>query len=251
MIEERFSKGDSFVHGIDPRVRVLSALFYSIVIAVTGRMEVAFAGLTAAIIFIVLARLSARHVLHRLLIVNAFILMLWLILPFSFTGKSLLQIGPLSMTEQGIHYALMLTVKCNAIILVNLSLLSTCGVFNLVHALDHLRVPNKLIHLLFFIYRYAHVMQHEYCRLRDTLRIRGFKPETSMHTYRTYGAIIGTLMIRGYERSLQIHKAMICRGFRGHYWLLDHFCIKKSDVLAVSIMMLGIVLLLMLQWKIV
>jgi cobalt/nickel transport system permease protein len=250
VIEERFSKGNSLVHGIDPRVRVIAALLYSMFIAVTGELEVAFAGLAAGVILIALARLSARHVLYRLLIVNAFILMLWLILPFSYPGKIIFRVASLIMTEQGVQYTLILTVKCNAIILINISLLSTCGIFNLVHALDHLRVPNKLIHLLFFIYRYAHVMQHEYYRLRDTLKIRGFKPRTSVKTYRTYGAIIGTLMIRGYERSEQIHKAMICRGFKGHYWLLDHFVWKKSDLLVASMMMLGIVLLFILQWTI-
>jgi cobalt/nickel transport system permease protein len=250
MIEEHFSKGGSIIHRIDPRVRIICAVFYSVIIAVTGKLEVAFAGLTIALVFVVLARLSAKLLLRRLLIVNTFVVMLWLVLPFSFSGEALLRIGPLSITEHGIIYTLILTLKCNAIIIISISLLSTCGMFNLVHALDHLRVPNKLIHLFFFIYRYAHVMQHEYIRLKDTLRIRGFKPRTSVHTYRTYGSILGTLLIRGYERSEQIHKAMICRGFRGHYWLLDHFSLKMSDVLAACVMTLGAVLLVMMQWKI-
>ncbi|UCD05293.1 MAG: cobalt ECF transporter T component CbiQ [candidate division WOR-3 bacterium] len=251
MIEERFSEGSSYIHNIDPRVRILGAVIYSIIIAVTGQLEVALAGLIAGIIFVALARLSAKQVFYRLLIVNTFIVMLWLILPFSYPGTAIFRVGSLVMTEEGIQYALMLTVKCNAIILLNISLLSTCGVFNLVHALDHFRFPNRLIHLLFFIYRYAHVMQHEYYRLRDTLKIRGFKRRTSLHTYRTYGSIIGTLMIRGYERSEQIQKAMVCRGFKGHYWLLDHFSWTRSDLVAAGMMALVAILLIILQWKIV
>lgn len=250
MIEDRFSKGDSYIHNIDPRVRILGAVIYSIIIAVTGKLEVALAGLIAGMFFVVLARLSARQVIFRLLAVNTFVVMLWLILPFSYSGKMIFRIGSLVVTEEGVQYALMLTVKCNAIILVNISLLSTCGIYNLVHALDHLRFPNRLIHLFFFIYRYAHVMQHEYYRLRDTLKIRGFKRRASMHTYRTYGSIIGTLMIRGYERSEQIQKAMVCRGFKGHYWLLDHFSWTRNDLLAACMMALVAILLLILQWKI-
>jgi len=251
MIEEHFSKGDSIVHRIDPRVRIVCALLYSIIIAVTSELEVAFAGLAAGVIFVLFARLNAMHLLRRLLVVNAFVIMLWLVLPFSFSGEAMFRIGPLNMTEQGFLYTLMLTVKCNAIILVNISLLSTCGIFNLVHALNHLGVPRKLIHLLFFIYRYAHVMQLEYARLKDTLKIRGFKPRTSIHTYKTYGSLVGTLLIRGYERSEQIHKAMVCRGFKGNYWLLDHFSLRRSDVLAACVMTVGAVLLMVLQWKMV
>jgi cobalt/nickel transport system permease protein len=249
MIEEHFSKGDSLIHSTDPRVRIIFALIYSVIIAVTGRLEVALAGLAVALVFVVLARLPAWHLLRRLAIVNTFVVMLWLILPFGFPGETLLKVGPFNMTEQGILYTLMLTVKCNAIIIINIALLATCGMFKLVHALNHLAVPNKIIHLFFFIYRYAHVMQLEYVRLHDTLRIRGFRPKTSIFTYRTYASIVGTLLIRGYERSEQVQKAMVCRGFKGNYWLLDHFSMKKPDVLAACAMSIGVLLLLLLQWK--
>ncbi len=249
MIEEQFSKGDSVIHRIDPRVRIICAIVYSALIAVIGNLSVAFIGLGAAFVFVTLAHLDAMHLLRRLLVVNVFVLMLWLVLPFSFSGDTILSVGPLNMTQHGILYTLMLTVKCNAIVLINIGLLSTCGMFNVVHALNHLRVPNKLIHLLFFIYRFSHVMQHEYARLTDTLKIRGFRPKTSMHTYRTYGSIIGTLLIRAYERSEQIHRAMVCRGFKGKYWLLDHFALRRSDVLAAGIMAAGAVLIIILQWK--
>ncbi len=249
MIEEHFSEGESVIHNIDPRVRVICAIVYAVIIAITGKLLIALCGLGIGVLLIVLARLSVRHVLRRLLIVNIFIVMLWVILPFSVTGETVVKIGPFAASAQGVLYTFMLTVKCNAIVLMSIGLLSTCGIFNLVHALDHLRVPNKIIHLLFFIFRYALVMQHEYTRLRNTLKIRGFRPGTSIHAYRTYASVVGTLLIRGYERSEQVHKAMVCRGFKGHYWLLDHFALKRTDVLAAFLMTLGVLLLIMLQWK--
>ena len=251
MIEDKFSEGDSLIHSIDPRVRIVCAFIYAIIIAATGKLDVALVGLAAGFLLVILARLNAKHLIQRLLIVNIFIIALWVIIPFSFPGEVFLKIGPLGMSKQGMLYTLILTVKCNAIILISIGLLSTCGMFNLVHALDHLRVPNKIIHLLFFIYRYALVMQHEYTRMKNTLKIRGFKPKTSVHTYKAYASIVGTLLIRGYERSEQVHRAMVCRGFKGHYWLLDHFSMKRVDVQAACMMVLGALLLLMLQWKIV
>jgi cobalt/nickel transport system permease protein len=248
VIEERFSKGDSVIHIVDPRVKIVYALLYSLVIALSDKLPVALSGFFFASVFIVLARLNIRHLLSRLLMVNVFILLLWLILPFSFPGNAILTINGLRMTEPGVLYSLLLTVKCNAIILVNIGLISTCGIFKLVHAFRHLGVPDKLIHLFFFLYRYAHVLMFEYAKLRDTLKIRGFKPSTSMHTYKTYGAIIGTLLLRGYERSEQIHKAMICRGFKGKYWLLDHFKATRKDILVAGMMLFGVIGLGVLQW---
>jgi cobalt/nickel transport system permease protein len=113
----------------------------------------------------------------------------------------------------------------------NIALISTSSIFDLVHALRHFRIPEKLIHIFFFLFRYAQVMITEYSALQKTLAIRGFRPATSMHTYRTYGAVIGTLLVRGHDRSEQIHKAMVCRGFKGKYWLLDHFHFAPRDIL--------------------
>ncbi len=248
MIEEEFSKGSSLIHIIDPRVKIAGALLYSCVIAVSNKLPVALLGLCFAVIIIGLARLNIKPLLQRLLIVNAFIFFLWLILPFTFSGNTLLTIGNLRMTEQGVSYTLLLTIKCNAIILVNVGLISTCRIFKLVHALRHLAVPDKIVHLFFFLYRYAHVLLFEYAKLKDTLKIRGFNPKTSLRTYKTYGSIVGALLLRGYERSEHIHKAMVCRGFKGKYWLLDHFKITKKDIMVALIMLLGLIGLGILQW---
>jgi len=250
MIEEEFVKDNSLIHNIDPRIKIVCALLYSCLIAVSNKLSVALLGLCFAIMILAVARLNIAFVLKRLLIVNVFIFFLWLTLPFSFPGNAIMTIGNLKMTEQGIAYTLLLTIKCNAIIIVNIGLISTCGIFQIVHALRHLAVPDKLIHLFFFLYRYAHILLFEYAKLKDTLKIRGFKPNTSVHTYRTYGSIIGALLLKGYERSEHIHKAMICRGFKGKYWLLDHFKITKKDIVVAGILALSIIWLGIVQWAI-
>jgi cobalt/nickel transport system permease protein len=248
MIEEPFARGFSIIHMIDPRVKMVFAILFSVFVAITHKTPVAVCGLVLAVILILIARLSVKHLLSRVVIANIFIVFLWLILPFSMPGKVVFEIMGLTASYEGILYTLLITVKCNAIILLNIALLSTSSISDLVHALRHFRVPDKLIHIFFFLFRYANVMAGEYAVLQRTLKVRGFKPNTSIHTYRTYGAVIGTLLIHGHDRSEKIHKAMVCRGFKGKYWLLEHFVMKPQDYLAACLLIAVLIFLGVLQW---
>ena len=248
MIEEPFASGSSIIHVVDPRIKMLFAVLFSIIIAITHKLPVAVCGLGLAVILILIARLNMKHLFARVIVANIFIVFLWLILPFSMPGKTVFEILGMSASYEGILYTMLITVKCNAIVLLNIALLSTSSISDLVHALRHFRIPDKLIHIFFFLFRYANVMVGEYDVLQRTLKVRGFKPKTSVHTYRTYGAVIGTLLVRGHDRSEQIHRAMVCRGFKGKYWLLDHFIMKPQDYIAACMLAVILVLLGVLQW---
>lgn len=248
MIEEPFAKGNSILHTIDPRAKILFAILLSIILAITHKTTLALTGLGIGIILVLLAQLNLRHLTKRLFITNIFILFLWLILPFSIPGSRMFSIAHLTASYEGILYTLLVTMKCNAIVILNIALISTSSIFDLVHALRHFRIPDKLIHIFFFLFRYANVMVKEYATLQNTLTIRGFRPHTSIHAYRTYAAVIGTLLVRGHDRSEQIHKAMACRGFNGKYWLLDHFHFTARDTLASCCMGIILVGCGVLQW---
>jgi cobalt/nickel transport system permease protein len=185
-------------------------------------------------------------VLLRLALVNGFILFLWLFLPFTYPGEALYTIGPLTVHKEGVWYALLITLKSNAILMAAIVLLGTSPVFSLVHALSHMGVPDKLVHLFFFCFRYIHLIHDEYHRLVRSMKIRGFRPHTNVHTYRSYAYLVGMLLVRSFDRSARILDAMKCRGFQGRFYILHHYEMKKTDYLltvsslAFSIALLGI-----------
>ncbi|MDY7033083.1 MAG: cobalt ECF transporter T component CbiQ [Thermodesulfobacteriota bacterium] len=248
MIGEEFASGDSYIHRLDPRMKILIAVSYAIVIAVSDKLPVLLCGLFFPVVLVAIARLNMKKVLFRLLIVNGFIFLLWIFLPFTYPGKPFFSIGPLTASWEGTVYASMITIKSNAIILASIVLLATSSITTLVHALKHLYVPEKLIHIFFFCYRYIHVIHLEYLKLTHAMKIRCFTPKTNMHTYRTYAYLVGILLLRSYDRSQRVYDAMLCRGFKGKFWMLDHFELKKSDMVSGSVMTLYIIGLVILQW---
>src|SRR5665811_1916467 len=123
-------------------------------VALTDKYTLLIGGLLFAIGIVAIARLKIKEIISRLLVVNSFIFLLWLMLPFTFPGKNIYTLGSLNISQEGIKYALSITIKSNAIILAGIALLSTSSIFNLIHALRHLHFPDKLTQLFFFTYRY-------------------------------------------------------------------------------------------------
>ena len=246
LIKEKFSEGDSFFHKLDPRVKIIVALLFSVIVAVSDKYTSLWSALFLAVAAMIVARLRTKEVISRLLVVNSFIFLLWLMLPFTFHGEKVYTLGSLGISQEGIKYALLITIKSNSIILVGIALLSTSSIFNLVHALRHLHLPDKLVQLFFFTYRYIHTIHSEYIRLNNALKIRGFKPQTNLHTYKTYAYLVGMMLVRSYDRSKRVYNAMLCRGFKGKFWTLNHFVFKKADFAAGIVMIsciMGLVLL--------
>ena len=87
-----------------------------------------------------------------------------------------------------------------------------------------------LIHLLLFTVRYIDVLHREYLRLAAAMKVRAFRPRMNLHTYATYGNLVGMLLVRSLDRSERILAAMKCRGFQGHFYLLDHFTCSRRDL---------------------
>ena len=243
---EPFAQGASPLHLLDPRIKIVAAFAFAVVAAVAQEFRPLIAALAAALLLVCWARLDAGALARRLLVINTFVALLWLFLPFTFPGQKLFTLGPLTASSEGVRHALLITCRTNAIVVTTIALLGTSSIFSLVHALRHLHMPEKLIHTFFFCYRYIDVIQLEYLRLRNAMRIRGFRPGTSMHTYRTYAYLVGMLLVRSYERSQRVYQAMLCRGFRGQYPTYHHFHLRRSDLVHVAVMALMIAALAVL-----
>lgn len=248
MVEGTFHRGNSSLHILDPRVKIIVAILFSIVVALAKNWEVVGGGFFFSASLLFLARLKGREIRGRLLVINGFILLLWIILPFTTPGEPLIQAGRLAITREGIDQSLLITIKCNTIVLATLALLSTSPIFSLVHGLSHLHFPRKMVHLFFFTYRYIHVLYREHLKLKNVLKTRGFKPGTNFHTYKTYGYLVATLLLKSYNRSERIYRAMLCRGFKGKYWMLDHFQLKGRDLAIGGLMLTYILGLGFLEW---
>ena len=237
MIDSSFSNGKSFLHRLDPRVKIITTLIYSILVAVERNCLPLFYGSLLPLFFLFICRLNFKELGKRIMVVNGFIVLLWFFVPASYPGEKLFSLGLFSPSREGVHYCLLITWKCNLILLTTLLLLATSPILNIVHALHHLKLPEKLVQLFYFSYRYIPVIHSEHTRLGEAMKVRAFKAGNNIHTYRSIGNMVGMLLLRAHERSQAIYQAMTLRAFQGKFWTFHHFHWNKADSL-LSILLL-------------
>lgn len=247
-IQEPFAAGASSAHRLDPRGKVVVAALFAGLLAVAQTYAAVLAGLALALICLALARLPLKKVVTRLLLVNSFIFLLWLVLPFTYPGEVVWRLGPLAVTREGLIYTGLITLKSNTIIIAVIALIATIPVITLGQALQNLRLPGKLCHLLLFTYRYLHVFEQEFQRLVQAMKIRGFKPGTNLHTYRSYAYLAAMLLVHSYDRAESVYQAMLCRGFHGAFYSLRTFSWERRDGIFLAVSLPALVALGYLEW---
>ncbi|MBI4642173.1 MAG: cobalt ECF transporter T component CbiQ [Deltaproteobacteria bacterium] len=248
-IQEPFAEGASLAHRLDPRGKIVVAGLFAVSVAVAQTYATALAGLALALVCLALARLPLKKVGARLLVVNAFIFFLWFILPLTYPGDAVWQFGPFTVSRQGLLYTGLITLKSNTIVIALIALIATAPVNTLGQALQRLRLPDKLCHLLLFTYRYLHVLELEFQRLIQALKIRGFHPGTNLHTYRTYAYLAAMLLVHSCDRADSVYRAMLCRGFHGKFYSLRIFSWQPRDRVFGAVSLLALAALLYLEWR--
>ncbi len=237
--------GRSPVHALDPRLRVILALVFSLVMAMVRREESILLGVALACVLVMLARLRPGAVSRRLLLPNLVLFTLFVLVPWSTPGTVWFRVGGYAYSWDGAVRVALVVLRADAILLAVTALVSTMETATLGHALDHLRLPPKLTHLFLFTVRYIEVLHGEYRCLRTAMRLRCFRARCDLHTYHCLGNLVGMLLVRSVERSQRIIAAMKCRGFSGRFWLLDHFVWQRRDSIAAGV---GGVLMGVLVW---
>jgi cobalt/nickel transport system permease protein len=248
LLEEEFSQGNSPVHRLDPRLKLVTGALFSAVVAVSSRWTAFIPGAVLALGLVFLARLPLRKVIVRLILVNGLVLFLWVLLPFTVGGEIIGKLGPFAATREGIFLATLITIRSNIIVLAFLALVSTTPVFALGYAMAELGIPDKMVQLFFFTYRYIHVIYDEYQRLIKALKIRGFRAKSNMHTYRTYAYLVGMLLVKSYERAERVREAMLCRGFKGRFYSLYEFSVRRADIALTVFLLSGTAAMALLEW---
>lgn len=209
-------KGRSTIDRWDPRLRVVATVFVAMATLALQHLLPLATALIAAVILAVVAGIVSKNLMLRLLPLELFLLILLLTLPFTLhVGEVWFQLGPLTAHWSGLERALIVALKANVVVVVVFSLIGTMSTTVLGEALLLLHLPVKLVQLFQLTLRYLEVLHREYQRLRNAMKARAFAPASNWHSLRSFGWLIGMLLVRSLDRSERVLSAMKCRGFDG------------------------------------
>ena len=207
--------GDSRLHRLDPRAKLLASVGVTVVAVATplALWPVWIACAAVLVATAIAAHLPfgmlwrrARAVLPLVLFVAAF-------LPFVREGETVLELGPLSVSDAGLET--FASVSAKAIIgTASAVLLSATTSFPaILDALASLRVPRPFVLTAQLTWRYLFVITGEVQRTRTSMAARGYRPRHALQAA-VLGRAAGTLFLRSYARGERVHLAMLSRGYR-------------------------------------
>jgi cobalt/nickel transport system permease protein len=205
------------VSAIDPRVRLVCALVFAVITTACSRLDILISLLFIAVLLAWFARLSVITTIKKLLVMDGFILILIATLPFSTPGTHWFSFAGMEASQEGGRHAAHIALTANTIMLSFLALVASMNPTDIARGLGRLGCSEKLIQLLLLTVRYIETLKKEYLRLRTAMKARAFRPQSNLHTWRTYGYLAGMLLIRSLDRADRVLAAMKCRGFRGSF----------------------------------
>ncbi|MBW4654026.1 MAG: cobalt ECF transporter T component CbiQ [Kaiparowitsia implicata GSE-PSE-MK54-09C] len=167
------------------------------------------------------SRLPARVLLTRLRYPGLFLVSVIVALPLLSGETVLWQWGWLTLRQEGVQAMGLIVGRFLSILTLSVVLLGTTPFVTLVRAFRSLGLPAILADMLLLTYRYLFDLADTLAQMQQAMRLRGFgrrqRPArvkfSLWRTLNRLAALAGTLLVRSYEQSERVYKAMQLRGY--------------------------------------
>jgi cobalt/nickel transport system permease protein len=223
---DRYLHRDSLIHGLDPRLKLVATLGF--ILSNIFLKDGAWAAFAASGLILLGANLMAGlgpwYTLKRSFIALPFALAAFTTL-FALPGQPLWSgrflFWDLAVSQAGLLRFSSILVRSWLSVQMAILLVSVTRFPDLLHALRHLRLPETLVNIIAFMYRYLFVLADEAIRLLRARQARSARLEgypsgrTIGWRARVTGAMAGQLLLRSLDRSDRIYSAMLARGYSG------------------------------------
>ena len=208
------------LHQWDPRYKLvgLVALIFAFALVEDWRLLPAMLGVTALLYGI--AGLPASFLWQRMRYPGLLMLGVVVLLPFMSGTTVLWQWGPLVLKQEGCRAMVLIGGRFVAILTLGLLLLATSPFMATVKAMRSLGLPSLLADMILLSYRYLYGIAEMLVTMRRAMGLRGFQHRRSRwfgvpqaRDVRSLATLAGTVLVRSYEQSERIYKAMCLRGY--------------------------------------
>lgn len=238
---DRYHHGQSQLHRLDPRVKVIVTIVFILSNALLP--DGAWIAFALAWSFILVANLHSGlgigFTFKRSFIALPFALAAITVL-FSIPGQPVTSfhflMWDLTITDAGLLRFVSIVVRSWLSVQMAILLVAVTEFPKIIHALTHLRVPAIITVIISFLYRYLFVLTDEVMRM---LRARQARSAAAVGirsgggvAWRAQiaGHMAGQLFLRSYERSDRIYNAMLSRGYKGELMTIHPHQFHRSDL---------------------
>jgi len=226
---DALSSKDSPIHRVDPRIKVLTTLYFIAVVISFNKYDPA--GLAPLVVYalaiMTIGNIPFAYIMKKLLIASPFVLSVALFNPILDRSPAL-DLGPFIVSGGFVSFA-SIVAKFVLTVSAGLALIACTGFDSICSALSRMGIPGAFTIQLLFLYRYIFVLGEEAARMARARTLRSFGNKGL--GVGVYSSMIGQLLLRTMDRAQRIHLAMLCRGFDREIHHAAPSKIRFSDLL--------------------
>ena len=210
---------ESVIHRWSPRLKLVSLLVLMFAFA-TVRQPILIPwmlGLAAGLYL--LSGLPLAFLGERLSYPGLFVLALVVLLPLTVGDTVLGQWGWLTLRQEGLEATLLIVGRFLSILTLGFILLGTTPFLTLLQAMRSLGLPTILADMTLLSYRYLFEIAAMLATMQQAMGLRGFGQgrqrwlRVNSQALQQLAMLAGNLLIRSYEQSERVYKAMRLRGY--------------------------------------
>jgi len=225
---DRLSYQNTFVHRLDPRVKLIATLLFLFTVISFPKYEVValFPFFLYPVLLMTLGEIPLLFIVKKVVLVSPFAIFVGIFNPLLDAGQVVLIQG-LTISAGWLSF-FSIMIKFILTVSTALLLVATTSFPGVCHALRRLGVPSIFVSQLLFLYRYIFVLMEETMRIVRARDMRSFgRLGTGM---RVFVRLVGILFLRTVERAERVYYAMLSRGFQGDMPTIKRFRITTSDL---------------------
>ncbi|MEN6623362.1 MAG: cobalt ECF transporter T component CbiQ [Smithella sp.] len=226
---DRLSYKQTFVHNLDPRIKLITTLLFLFTVISFPKYDVAalFPFFLFPVVLLTTGEIPLAFILRKVAIVSPFAIFIGIFNPLLDTAQ--VAILPGFTLAAGWFSFFSILIKFVLTVSMALLLIATTSFPTVCHGLRRLGVPSIFVSQLLFLYRYIFVLTEEAMRIIRARDMRSFgRRGTGM---KVFVRIAGVLFLRTVERAERIYYAMLARGFEGDMPTNKKFCIIRQDII--------------------
>ena len=230
----------SIVHRLDPRTKLILTIIFIVsnVLLPDGAWLSFFVSWLFVLVVSQVSGIKLSFILTRGLIALPFALAA-ITTMFTIPGEPALavQAGPwlVVVTKPGLIRFVSIMLRSWISVQMAITLTATTSFPDLLHGMRHLKIPDILVSIVSFMYRYIFVLADEVLRLLRAREARSAGREgvreggAVLWRARVAGNMAGQLFLRSYERSDRVYNAMLARGYQGYMLTMNAHVMTQTD----------------------
>jgi len=235
---DKYAHLDSPIHRCDVRFKLIGFLALAFAFSFVDELYLLPAMVLVTAAMCLVSKLPASFILARWRYPSYFLIVVVVLLPFFSGDTVVLNIGPVNLYTEGFIAVILIATRFLSILTIGIILFGTAPFLTTIKAMRALGLPSILADMMLLTFRYLFEIGDYLERMRTSMALRGFSAKGfSLKSLVTLGWLGGSIIVRSYERSEWVYKAMILRGYGNSLSPRSEFKSSYNDILALALLL--------------